>query len=90
MDSATRDAIRRARDAAARLGLRPVEGGCTTCGTDLDDWTLGCRTCSERHRAYDKRLHYPNGERWYREMREAHKQYFIQERRGSNGSARLA
>lgn len=88
-----RQRIREAKDAAARLTIATVPrlstGGCVGCGCDHKEWSLGCSTCSERHRAYDKRRYYPHGIRWYKEQREAHRQFYLDKRRKS-GRARYA
>lgn len=98
LTSEARQRIREAIDARVRSSL-PSEPrynlrhgsratGCSACGCDLSDWTLGCSTCQERHRAYHKRMHYPNGEAWFQTRKDEHRLYH---RNGSgNGHTRYA
>lgn len=96
MTAELRERLRIEQDARARAAIATVprlpnseERGCIACGCPYEDWTLGCHTCSERHRAYDKRMFYPQGEAWYRAQRDAHREYHYQRRRNS-GRARYA
>jgi hypothetical protein len=81
-----RELLRRAIDAAtrARLAARrelEEEESCAGCGGPRRYWTLGCRTCADRHYAWARRRgYYPNGAGWFRWRRIEHLEWMEQER----------
>lgn len=99
MTAELRAQLKQAQDAQARQRMRTAprfeterHGAspfCSGCECEIHDWTLGCITCRERHRAYHKRMFYPNGEPWYLARKEEHTQYYKTQRR-QNGRASYA
>lgn len=98
MTAELRMQLKEAQDARARrlLKTEPRFGHarhglteCSNCGCHVHEWTLGCPTCRERHRAYHKRMFYPHGEPWYLARKKEHTEYHHEQRR-QNGRASYA
>lgn len=91
MTAELRARLKAAQDAQARRRVRtePRFGNerhgqspfCSGCDGPIYEWTLGCPTCRERHRAYHKRMFYPNGEAWYLTRKAEHTEFHAEHRR---------
>ena len=59
------DAYVRRTQGVRMRSVNRFDGYCVQCGTEHENWTVGCPTCGDRARKLCKRGHYPGGEAAY-------------------------
>lgn len=75
----TRERIRQARSEAVRQQCQPLRGQryCGNCGTEVENWTIGCGSCKERHKNKKKRGINPPDPAWFNYHMELERQRYF-------------